>query len=87
MKLVWPRHDRTISGPRKKIESAIAAFRGGTGACAQPNVAIASVNEWATVNAVIVFTSIHRFWTMRSSPKTKSRWSRPKAMWRMPWRT
>ena len=34
VKLVWPRHERTISGPRKKIESAIAALSGRTGASA-----------------------------------------------------
>ena len=31
VKLVSPRQERTISGPRKRILRAIAAFRGGTG--------------------------------------------------------
>src|SRR5262245_49027489 len=39
---------------------------------------------WATVNAVTVFSNIHRSWTIRSRPSTKSRWSRPKRMCRMP---
>ncbi len=84
MKLVWPRQDRTISGPRKKIESAMAAFNGRIGASAQPKVAIASVMLCATVNAVTVLTSIQRSLTIRSRPSTKSRWSAPKAMWRIP---
>ncbi len=78
MKLVSPRQERTISGPRKKIESAIAASTGRTGTSAQPKVAAASVIEWATVKAVIVFTSIQRSFTIRSSPKTNRRWSGPK---------
>ena len=34
VKLVSPRQTRTISGPRKRIDSAIAAFSGGSGALA-----------------------------------------------------
>src|SRR5208337_286391 len=34
VKLVCPRHDRTISGPRKRMLNAIAAFSGRTGTSA-----------------------------------------------------
>ena len=64
--------------------SAIAALRGGSGALAYPSVAIARVMLWATVNDVIVFTSVQRSETIRSSPRTKSRWSTPSTMCWMP---
>ena len=44
----------------------------------------ASVRLCATVNAVMVFTSVQRSRTMSSSPSTKSRWSTPSAMCSMP---
>jgi hypothetical protein len=34
VKLVSPRHPRTISGPRNRIDSAMAAFSGSSGALA-----------------------------------------------------
>ena len=53
--------------------SAIAAFSGSAGASAYPSVAMASVMLCATVNAVIVFTSIQLPFTISSSPSTNSR--------------
>jgi hypothetical protein len=73
VKLVWPRQRRTISGPRNRIDSAIAAFSGKAGTCAMPKVATASVTLWATVNAVTVFTSIQRSRTISSNPSTNSK--------------
>ena len=73
MKLVCPRQRRTISGPRNRIDSAIAAFSGAAGTCAMPNVATASVMLCAIVKAVTVFTSIQRSRTISSSPSTNSR--------------
>ena len=40
VKLVSERQDRTISGPRKRILSAITPLSGATGALANPSVAI-----------------------------------------------
>jgi hypothetical protein len=73
VKLVSPRHTRTISGPRNRIESAIAALSGADGTLITRNVAAAKLMLCATVNAVIVFTSIRRLRTMSSSPSTNSR--------------
>src|SRR5450631_1900170 len=56
VKLVSPRHERTISGPRNRMLNAIAAFSGMTGTSAYPSVAMASVILCATVNAVTVFS-------------------------------
>ena len=80
MTLVSPRRWRTISGPRKRIDSAIAAFSGAIGAFARPSVASASVRLCATVKAVIVFTSMRQPETISSSPSTNSRWSAPSRM-------
>ena len=55
------------------MESAIAALSGSVGASAYPSVATASVMLWATVKAVTVFTNIHEFPTISSSPSTNSR--------------
>ena len=74
----------TISGPRKRMLKAIAALSGSTGASAYPSVAMASVMLCATVKAVTVFSSIQRSFTISKSPSTKSKWSAPKRMWRMP---
>ena len=84
VKLEPPRQVRTISGPRNRIESAIAALSGAAGTETTLKVAAASAMLCETVNAVIVFTSIHRLRTMSSKPRTNSKWSTPSAMCSMP---
>jgi hypothetical protein len=43
------------------MERAMTTFKGGSGTLAYPRVATHRVMEWATVNEVMVFKSIHRF--------------------------
>jgi len=81
VRLDSPRQERTISGPRKRMLSATAAFSGGKGTLAKPRVAMARVMEWATVNAVMVLISIILPSTISNNPSTKRRWSTPSRMW------
>jgi len=84
VRLDSPRHDRTISGPRNRMDRAMAALSGGSGARAYPSVAMARVMECATVKDVMVFRSIIRPRTISNNPNTNSRWSIPSRIWWKP---
>ena len=55
------------------MDNAMAASTGRDGTFTTPRVASPSVILWATVNAVMVFTSIQGPFTMSSRPSTNSR--------------
>ena len=84
VKLRSPRQVRAISGPRNRIESAIAALSGSIAGWANPSVATASVMLCATVNEVMVLISVQRSPTISNSPSTNTRWSAPNQMCWMP---
>ena len=64
--------------------SAMQASTGGAGIWTTPKVASESVIEWATVKPVTVNRSILILLTMRISPSTNRRWSKPNKMCSMP---
>ena len=64
--------------------SAMQASTGGAGTWRTPKVASESVIEWATVKPVTVNSSIRVLRTMRISPRTNRRWSKPNRMCSMP---
>ena len=74
------RFGRMVSAATNMMLSAITASTGACGICAQPSAATANVMLWATVKAVMTFTSIQVLRTSKSSASTNSKWSMPSRM-------